>query len=1299
MVYRNCALLTSAPMKLAAALLLCLSTATFAFGQNPIKPVLVPYTVNVIAGNAQSTLGGYGGDGVPGTAATLNAPEAVAVDTVGNVYIADTSNALIREVNAQTGIIKIIAGVAPSGCVGTASCKISSACPDGVLAAGNSTTSKILGLVVDGFGNVYFSDNNDQGVWVIYRGGTPVANFINLVDSAGVTTAGGVLAGYVYHVAGTATFKTGGCTSTASAIDKVLATKATLHSPGNIGLDAAGNIYVQDLNNSVVRVINTQATTQTFFGVSVQPGFIASIVNCNATLTQACPGTASPFGGPAGASKYDHLSAMSVDQYGNVYQLNGSGATGSIYGAAAYAGGSALANLIYLESGLTATPGGWYEVINSITSSNAGGSKQAVLANAENNLVLRPVSIATDPLGNLYMQDYHWINLFRVDVNSQMATRVFGTASASGTPAAPAYCAGTTGPQTIDKYGDGCPVTQAKLSSSAGGYVAFDSVGNLYEVDYGNQIIRKVSVNTQFPSTAMGATLTQTIQVHFDASNLPITTGTTPFPTTSFKIGSGNGDFTIAGTPTCSNYTTGLDASLECYVQVTFSPAAPGTRRGALQATTSGGGVYNFALTGSGSGTQIAVDGGTQTVLATTGLGKAAGVAVGPTGTVYIADPTNNQVVVEPAGGGAQTTVGSGLSAPMGVAVDPDGNVYISDTGHNRVVEVNSLSGTQSVLTTIVNAPQGLAVDSIGNVYVADTGNRQIVEINPWAELGAAPLFAFSGGQTFVSPVAVAVDSSGNVYVADSGNSTGIIKITAGGGDLQVPSGGTSVPSAATVIGFGTAPINSPSGIAIDAAGDLYVSDNSSNIVEEIPSATGPGSEPFALGFTGLSSPAGVAIDSSGNVYVADPGNSRVVEENRSQLAVNFGTVSLYQTPGTVPLKVTNIGTVPLAPAVPFTALTGANPGDYGETDGCGASNFPLGTIAAGLHCNLTPSFSPTLSGTRTATMSVQNGTASISLTGVGQPPQAVLTIAAAAPGGLVAGQTATVTLTATQPNGVKNTPSGTITFTYTVNGVAGSAVAPATLAANGTASFQLPTLLLGRNYVVNASYSGDSLDSATVASPLTFYVPGNPVTVTANSLTYVYGGTVPTPTGTVTGILPADQATVKAVFSTTATPSSPVGTYPITVTFSGGNYLNYGFPTVYNADGKTPAVVTETPAPLSVTVNNATASYGSANLTFTSVTTGLVNGDVPTVTFTPAQSQTIDVGAYSIVPTVSIPVKGSTYDKINNYSLKITDGTLTITQAPSAVTIAAPVTTVLPSALAGADGVVWDTDGYGDDQ
>jgi len=1008
-------------------------TALAQTANNGVAPVLVPYIITSIAGNSQSAVAGYGGDGVPAGSATLNAPGALAVDSVGNLYIADVSNALIREVNAQTGIIRNIAGVPPSNCVGTVCTTVTSGCVDGVPAAGNPTGSRINGMVVDGFGNLYFSDYNYQGAWVIYHGGARVASFISLVDASGVTTAGGVKPGYVYHIAGNATPKAGGgCTSVSGTVDNVLATQAIFHDPLQMGIDAAGNIYMQDYANSVVRVVNTQTTIQTFFGVSVKPGFVAAIVGCNKSLTVACPSTVPPFGGPAGSALFSNvLTGMTTDQFGNVYEIDGKGATGSIYAGVAYAGGSALANLIYLESGLTAASGSWYEVINSITSTNAPvSSPAAVLANGSNDLVIRPVSIAVDPLGNVYMMDSHWLSVYRTDVNSQMSTRINGTSSIVGTKTAPVYCIGTSGPQSTDTFGDGCPATQAKFSSTGAGYITFDGADNLYVSDTGNNEVRKISVGTSFAAATVGATTTQYLQLHFDASNLPANAGS------SFQITSGSSDFSLSGTPTCSNNSLGIDKSIECYVTIAFKPSAAGSRAATLQATTANGSLYALALTGFANGAQIAIDGGTPSTVSATGLGKAAAVTVDTIGNTYIADSTNNRVVVLPAGGGAQTAVGTGLSNPQGVAVDAVGNVYIADTGNARIVKIAAISKTQTVLTTDVKNPQGLAVDTQGNLYVADTGNARIVQISPFGELGTATLLSYTGAQALVSPVALATDKLGNLYVADSGNSNGLIKILAGGGDLQPLAGSTSLAAPATIVPFGAASVSSPTGVAVDGAGNLYVTDGTGNTVTELPAASGPGSEPFRLNFPGIKSPGGLALDIAGNLYLADSGNNRVLEDNRSNLTINFGDVYIHQAPGTAPLTITNIGTTPLTPASPFAAVSGTNAADFSETDTCGASNFPLGTIASGLHCGLTPAFTPSVTGNRTASLSVQNGAATVSLNGVGFLPQAVLSLAASAPGGLVANQTATVTVTASQPD-ASNIPSGgQITFSYSINGV-----------------------------------------------------------------------------------------------------------------------------------------------------------------------------------------------------------------------------------------------------------------------
>jgi sugar lactone lactonase YvrE len=1387
MFYRSNIVSAQTLVKVASAVLLLLvgGLGMAQVANSGVAPVLVPYTINAIAGNFANNAAGFGGDGGPGTSATLSTPNSVAVDTAGNVYISDNANALIRELNAQTGLITIVAGIPPSSCSGVKCTVITTGCPEGVPAIGNPT-SKVRGLVVDGSGNLYFSDSTNQGVWVIYRSGARVAAFINLVDPTGVTTAGGVKPGYVYHVAGTATYNAGVCssskfvvgTTTKAQADNVIATQGLLFNPGQIGLDGAGNLYIQDVSNDVVRVVNTQATPQTFFGVSVPPGYINSIVGCNSILTSACP-TTTTFGVSAAQALFSTaLDGMYVDKYGNVYEMNTSPAS-PIYAGVAFAGGpgnTALANLLTLEAkpGITVSAGDWYSVFG-----NQGGANndpQAELANGNASPILRPASITVDPYGNVYAYDYHYAAIYRVDVNSQVATLVtYVHTPGNGTVATPAYCiaANKSGPQDYDAYGDGCPVVNGKVQGGTQSYIDFDGAGNLYIVDQTNNIVRKVTVNTQFPATAIGTPIQQTIQIHFDGANsgtLPvISTAVVPYTTTAFSLLPGITDFQIVGVPTCANYTLGIDKSLECYVVVSFTPGAAGARSATLQTVTANGSTYTWGLTGTGTGTQLLIDGGQQTVITgavssipvtsysvannvvsitaantftvgqlvsfsgltsatflnglslpvlstglsttqfqvqisaspaltvpvttevgMTGFGPSA-VAIGPGGNLYVADPANNQILIESTAGTviSKITASGGVNFlnPVGVAVDAAKNVYISDTGNNRVVEINAVTSVQTTLLPLsptslpsanlqspaimLKSPQGLAVDLQGNVYVADTGGTsgtastgggRIVEISPSGELGAVSLLENGQGTSpLINPVAVAVDVKGNIYVADTGIPQ-IVKIPAGGGDLITPAGKVAM------VGKN---LTAPTGVAVDGGGNLYVSDLTS--VYEIPAGSGPGNEQFALGFTGLAKAGGLALDPLGNVYLTDFGG-RILEENRSNLNIAFGVYPELLPPLASTLKVTNVGTQPIAIATPF--FTATDPGDFPTSAGC--SNSP--TLLAGLHCDLTVSFAPQHVGPLTSSVAVQGGL-TVSLTGTGIPPQPLIILTAAAPGGLIAAQTATVTATLTQPYIATGAPTGTVTFNYTINGIPGpaSTVTLVPGAAGATvASIQLPAFLLGRLDIVTAVYNGDVNDSPITATPLQIYVPGRPVTVVSSSQTFVYGAAVPALTGTVTGILASDAATVTYKFVTAATPSTPVGVYPIKVVFAGGNYQDYGYPPALTTSGA-PAVVTETPAPLKATVANSTSPYGGVNVSFSTTLVGLANGDLFSEAYTPGVSSILPVGTYQVSAALSGVTKTSL---LTNYTLTVVPGTLTITKGTTTVVPSTTATVTAPSTI-----------------
>jgi sugar lactone lactonase YvrE len=175
-------------------------------------------TINTIAGIGGLT--GYSGDGGPAANALLYNPEAVAVDPAGNVFIADTSNSRVREINAATGIITTIAGTGSSTFSG-----------DG-LATSNSVYAP-QGIAVDKNDNVFVSDYTDRVRWISPNG-------------------------YMTTIAGTGANGYNG--------DGILATTASLAEPTGIALDAAGDILVSDYNNARVRSISVFPALSTSAG-------------------------------------------------------------------------------------------------------------------------------------------------------------------------------------------------------------------------------------------------------------------------------------------------------------------------------------------------------------------------------------------------------------------------------------------------------------------------------------------------------------------------------------------------------------------------------------------------------------------------------------------------------------------------------------------------------------------------------------------------------------------------------------------------------------------------------------------------------------------------------------------------------------------------------------------------------------------------------------------------------------------------------------------------------------------------
>ena len=266
--------------------------------------------------------------------------------------------------------------------------------------------------------------------------------------------------------------------------------------------------------------------------------------------------------------------------------------------------------------------------------------------------------------------------------------------------------------------------------------------------------------------------------------------------------------------------------------------------------------------------------------------------------------------------GSAGHADGTGWAArfayPGSVRTDSAGNVYIADSFNNTVRRVTPDGVTSTVAgqpgvsgstngpaaTALFSGTAGVAVDSAGNLFVADDTNALIREISASGNVTTLAGTAGSKGEVdgtgtaaqFFDPQNLAIDSAGNLYVAD-GMGNVIRKVTPAG--VVSTLAGTGVGGAAGTAGSadGTgaaAQFNNPTGVAVDALGNVYVADRGNDTIRKItPSgvvttiaglALSSGSADGTGATARFNAPAGLGVDSAGNLYVADSMNNTIRE-------------------------------------------------------------------------------------------------------------------------------------------------------------------------------------------------------------------------------------------------------------------------------------------------------------------------------------------------------------------------------------------------------------------------------------
>ncbi len=759
-----------------------------------------------------------------------------------------------------------------------------------------------------------------------------------------------------------------------------------------------------------------------------------------------------------------------------------------------------------------------------------------------------------------------------------------------------------------------------------------------------------------------------------------------------------------------------------CTESVTFKPAAPGLRMGAVVLLDANDNVLGTAyLSGTGlGGLGVLVPGNVLTMAGEykvetstkdgipateANLNEPASVTLDGAGNMYIADTLHNKVrvvaaPVPPAAVGIISTyAGTGqadysgdngsavkatLDSPAGVALDGAGNLYIADSNNNVIRKVtpagiittvagNTTAGytgdNVAATSTELNTPKGITVDSGGNLYIADTFNQRIRRVD--AVTGIITTVAGNGdpsgkgdgkgtytgdGKPAIDaglslPYAVAFDLSGNMYIPDSANNV-VRMVAAQSGVLTASSVISTVagfyPGNAGNAGNGglatAANLWSPSGVIVDPAGNLYISDTQNFRIQKVNATTGiintlvvnNAGNNLAPGGTvpapaQIYAPIGLFLDSSGDLYFADH-LFMLVEQVQSGLAVlNFTQTPVQVGDQSAPQlqTVENDGNAPLD-------LTKFEPDSNAAVDKATTTCSLTAPLNADSDCQIGAVFAPPLDlafppgaadEQADGNVDVYGNTVSnvtdklnfpldIELVGIATPVNATtLTLTSSStlvsPGVYNSNFGTAVTFTAVVTSGATaGIPVGNVAFTDTLNGATTTLAASVGLNGSGVAIFTTATPLAVGSHTIKATFTGSASSNflpstgtltqtvgevtvTTVTSSQNPAAVGLKITFTA-TVTTPNGGGVPldgtvtftdTPAGGTATPIGAAQTISASGIATVSTAALVPGLHTITATYSGdptnGIISSKG---TWSQDIQSPATVTlASSAPTSV--------------------------------------------------------------------------------------------------------------------
>lgn len=898
-------------------------------------------------------------------------------------------------------------------------------------------------------------------------------------------------------------------------------TAARFYRPEGVAADSNGSVFVADRLNHTIRKIAAAGEVSTVAGLA---------------------GSAGSADGAGAAARFNQPTGIAVDADGNLYVAD--------------CGNHTVRKI---------TPAGAVTTL-----AGAAGLPGAADGTGSAARFSNPRGVALDASRNLYVADASNHTLRKVTPAGAVTTLAGSAGNAGSTDAAGAA---------------------ARFNTPAG--VAVDDGGNLYVADSGNHTLRQVTpggVVTTFAGeagnagsadgTGSVARFNCPCAVAVDGGrNLYVTDQlnhtlrkVTPLADVTTLAGLGASPGSADGNGAAARFNEPAGVAVGASGNVWVGDAGNHT----LRLVTLAGDVSTFAGSAPGFGS---ADGAAETAR----FYYPGDVAADGAGNIYVADQQNQTIrKITPAGNvttlaGQAGTPGSAdgvgnlalFNTPTGVAVDAAGNVYVADY-RNETIRQIAPDGTVTTLAGLTgnagsadgiadaarfSSPQGVAVDGSGNLYVADRFNYAIRKIAPGAVVSTLAGLAGNPGSAdgngsaarFNHPVAVDVDGAGNVYVADSANHT-LRKITPAG-DVTTLAGLAGVSGSTDGAG-GAARFSSPVGVAVDAAGNVFVSDLGNHTLRKVTPAgvvitlAGSAGNPGYVDATGsaarFSLPFGLALAGGGALYVADEGNH----------AIRLATLTLSDA-ATVDQASGPVNVVRQLDTDPRTAVTW----QWSIIRRPAASTAGFSSVAA-----RNPTFTPDVPDLFRFQLAAADGAGRRSLTTVDlgafiPPPPPVITSATAATGAVGAAFSYTIMATnsptsfsaADLPAGLSvNTSTGAITGTPTAAGATDATISATNLGGTGSATLRI-TILPPPPVITSALTASGSLGNAfsyaitATNGPTSFSAASLPAGLSVDTNTGAIAGT-PTAIGATDATISATNAggTGAATLRITIAPSGP---------------------------------------------------------------------------------------------------------------------------------------------------------------